>query len=341
MHNEKALKTALISSLQELLTDRKRPICIVVHTNPDGDAIGSALGFFSVLNGLGYEHAKVVAPNAYASFLHWMPGNDQVIIASEEPAIASAAIANANLLFCLDFNGLSRAEQLESDLANSKAIKIMIDHHPQPEKGFDLVFSDTGVSSTAELVYEVITALGHEDAIDLDAAQCLYAGIVTDTGSFSFSCNNPRTYEITARLIGKGVDGAHIQRLIYNTYSAQRMRLLGFCLSEKLVVLEKHHTAYISLTKDEMQRFDHQEGDTEGIVNYALSIAGICMAALFVEKDDCIKISLRSTDPVDVNQFARAHYNGGGHKNAAGGKSFADMHNTLMKFEVLVSGESI
>ncbi len=341
MQNKKSLETALISSLQELLTDRQRQISIVVHTNPDGDAIGSALGFFTVLHRLGYSKVSVIAPNAYASFLHWMPGNDHVIIASEKPGVAKAAISNAHLLFCLDFNGFSRAEQLENALANSKAIKIMIDHHPQPEKGFDLIFSDTGVSSTAELIYEVITALGHEDAIDLDAAQCLYAGIVTDTGSFSFSCNNPRTYEITARLIGKGVDGAHIQRLIYSTYSAQRMRLLGFCLSEKLVVLEQHHTAYISLTKDEMQRFDHKEGDTEGIVNYALSIKGIRMAALFVEKDDCIKLSLRSTDPVDVNIFAREHYNGGGHKNAAGGKSFTDMHNTLMKFEVLVSREFI
>ena len=341
MNNKKALETALINSLHELLTDRHRQISIVVHTNPDGDAIGSALGFLNFLNGLGYTKVSVIAPNAYASFLHWMPGNDLVINASEQPEVASAAIADAHLLFCLDFNGFARAEQLENALISSKAIKIMIDHHPQPEKGFDLIFSDTGVSSTAELVYEVIAALGYEDAIGLDSAQCFYAGIVTDTGSFSFSCNNPRTYEITARLIGKGVDGAHIQRLIYNTYSAQRMRLLGFCLSEKLVVLEKHHTAYISLTMDEMQRFDHKEGDTEGIVNYALSIEGIRMAALFIEKDDCIKLSLRSTDPIDVNTFARKHYDGGGHKNAAGGKSFTDMHNSLMKFEVLVSGESL
>jgi bifunctional oligoribonuclease and PAP phosphatase NrnA len=341
MNNKIALEIPLINRLQDLLINRNQQICIVVHTNPDGDAIGSALGLHTFLKGIGFTKVDVIAPNAYASFLHWMPGNDIVINASEHQEVAWKIISGADLLFCLDFNGLSRAENLEQELINTKATKIMIDHHPEPEGGCELVFSDTAVSSTAELVYELIAALGYEDAIGLESAECLYAGIVTDTGSFSYACNNPRTYEITARLIEKGVDGARIQRLIYNNYTVQRMRLLGYCLSEKLVVLEEQHTAYISLTMDEMRRFEHNEGDTEGIVNYALSIGGVNMAALFIEKDDHIKLSLRSTrDQVDVNQFARAYFNGGGHKNAAGGKSFSDMYNTLSQFEVLVRRES-
>lgn len=340
MQKNKRLEKPLINRLQDLLEDKSQHIAIIVHTNPDGDAIGSALGLYDFFKVMEFQSVSVVSPNAYASFLQWMPNNEVVINATEHPQLASEAITEASLIFCLDFNGFSRVDQLEELLAGAKAYKILIDHHPQPEPGFDLVFSDTSVSSTAELIYEVIKAIGYEDLIRLPAAQCLYAGIVTDTGSFSFACNNPRTYEITAKLIQKGVDGALLHRLIYSTYSAQRMRLLGYCLSEKLIVLHEYRTAYISLTKQELKKFDHQEGDTEGIVNFALSIEGIQMAAMFIEKDDCIKLSLRSTADMDVNSFARAHYNGGGHKNAAGGKSFLDMHNTLVQFEVLIKNIS-
>ncbi len=340
MQKNKRLKKPQINRLLDYLADKNQHITIIVHTNPDGDAIGSALGLYDFFKVMDFVNVSVVSPNAYASFLQWMPNNDVVINATEQPQLAYGAITDASLIFCLDFNGFSRVDHLEDVLAGAKANKILIDHHPQPEGGFDLVFSDTSVSSTAELVYEVIKAIGYEESIGLSAAQCLYAGIVTDTGSFSFACNNPRTYEITAKLIHKGVDGALIHRLIYSTYSAQRMRLLGYCLSEKLIVLDEYRTAYISLTKHELQQFDHQEGDTEGIVNFALGIEGIQMAAMFIEKDDCIKLSLRSTDHIDVNTFAREYYNGGGHKNAAGGKSFLNMYNTLIQFEVLIKNVS-
>ena len=283
----------------------------------------------------------MVAPNAYPSFLHWMPGHEEVIIATEQPHEAEHVIAQAEILFCLDFNGFSRADQLQNNLSKSKAFKIMIDHHPQPEDGFDLVFSDTKASSTAEMVYKVVAACGMEDFINLDAAQCLYAGIVTDTGSFSFSCNNPRTYEITAELVRKGVDGAALQRLIYNTYSLDRMRLLGYSLAERLTVYHEHHSASISLSKADLERFSHRDGDTEGFVNYALSIKNIRLAALFIEKDDHTKVSLRSAGGLDVNLLARKYYNGGGHKNASGGKSMNDLESTLKHFESILKKENL
>ncbi len=308
-----------------------------MHTNPDGDAVGSSLGLYDYLKQAGYTNLHVIAPNPYASFLHWMPGNDEIVIATDEKKRAGQLIGDASLLFCLDFNGFSRTDLLEDRLKRSDALKIMIDHHPQPEGGFDLVFSDTNASSTAEMVFEFITSLGGEQLISLEGAQCLYAGIVTDTGSFSYGCNNPRTYEIVARLIRKGVDGAHLHRLIYNTYTADRMRLLGFCLSEKLVVMPEHHSAFISLSERELERFNHQEGDTEGVVNYALAIEGITLAALFTEKKDHVKASFRSAGDVDVNELARKHFNGGGHKNAAGGKSFSSLADTLTYFVSLLN----
>ncbi len=325
-----------INKLASFLADKAQCIGIIVHASPDGDAIGSSLGLYAYLRNLGFSSVYVIAPDSYASFLHWMPGNDQVIIAEKQMQHVTGIIAEADLLFCLDFNGFSRTNNLEKALSDSPAKKVMIDHHPQPEDGFDIYFSDTSPSSTAEMVYEVITAMGDEEAITLEMAQCLYTGIVTDTGSFSYGCNNPRTYEITARLIEKGVDGAYLHRLIYSTYSIERMRLLGYCLSSKLVVLEKYHTAYISLTQDDLKRFNHQEGDTEGIVNYALSIEGMKLAALFTEKDDHVKVSFRSAGEMDVNHLARTHFNGGGHKNAAGGKYFSGLADTLAYFEALV-----
>ncbi len=325
-----------IEKLGRLLLDKTQAIAIVVHANPDGDAIGSALGLYGFLRNEGFAHVEVVSPNAYPSFLHWMPGNASVIIAEKAGDKALSIISNADLLFCLDFNGFGRTDQLEQALEKSKADKVMIDHHPQPEDGFDVVFSDTIASSTAELVYECIAALKGGDAVTLEMAQCLYAGIVTDTGSFSYGCNNPRTYEIVARLIEKGVDGAYLHRLIYSTYSVDRMRLLGYCLSKKLEVIEAHQAAYISLTKKDLERFNHHEGDTEGVVNYALDIRGINLAALFMEKDDHVKVSFRSAGDLDVNRLARRYYHGGGHKNAAGGKSLENMENTLAAFDALI-----
>ncbi len=331
----------LIKKLGELLHNKHQHVSIIVHTNPDGDAIGSALGLQAILKNMGFTDIYVITPDAYPSFLHWMPGNEHVIVASEQAKLAEQVIAGAHILFCLDFNGFSRTKQLENHLKICRAVKIMIDHHPHPEHGFDIVFSDTKASSTAEMVYEVIAASGMDDMINAAAAQCLYTGIVTDTGSFSFSCNNPRTYEITAELIRKGIDAAELQRLIYNNYSLDRMRLLGFCLAERLTVFWEHHAACISLSKADLKRFNHREGDTEGFVNYALSINNIRFAALFTEQDDHTKVSLRSVGELDVNLLATKYYGGGGHKNASGGKSSLDLNNIIKDFESLLEQENI
>lgn len=330
------MNISLIANLKELLADQKQSIVITTHTNPDGDAIGSSLGLYAVLKNIGFTNVSVITPNAYPSFLHWLPNHNSVINAELKPVIASELIARAKIIFCLDLNGLNRTDQLEKNIKQSSAAKVMVDHHPQPENGFDIIFSDIHASSTAEIVYEIIEKLGYGREISLDAAQCIYAGIVTDTGSFSFSCNNPRTYEITAELIRKGVDGSALQGLIYSANSLNRVRLLGFCLSEKLQVIEGHKTAYISLTKNDLKKYKYQEGDAEGFVNYALGIEGIIFAAFFVEKDDHIKVSLRSTGSFDVNIFARKYFNGGGHLNASGGKSYETLSNTLKGFENIV-----
>jgi bifunctional oligoribonuclease and PAP phosphatase NrnA len=330
-----------IRKVKQLLSEKDQPITIVTHTNPDGDALGSSLGLFGFLKLSGYSNLKVIAPNSFPSFLRWMPWQEEIIIADKNPDMAHAAISGASLVFCLDFNGLNRVNGLENSLRQTSAQKILIDHHPQPTDEFDILFSETGVSSTAELVYEFIVALGGEKQIDKRVAECLYAGIVTDTGSFSYACNEPKTYEITARLIALGVDGEHLHRLIYDTYSADRMRLLGYCLSEKLKVLPQQQAAYISLSATDLLRFNHQEGDTEGVVNYAMSIENINLAALFIEKEDHIKISFRSAGKVDVNLLARNHFNGGGHRNAAGGKSYHNLRDTTNLFEELLKNGQV
>ncbi len=323
-------------TLKKHLAKRTKTIAIVVHTNPDGDAIGSALGLYHYLLLLGFKQVAVIAPNAYASFLQWMPGNDQVLIAENDMDLAQEQIMGADILFCLDFNGFARAENLAPALETSKALKIIIDHHPQPEAGFDVVFHDTKASSTAELVYLFIELMGDKTFINRNIAECLYAGIVTDTGSFSYGANHPRTYEIVARLMALGVDGSHIHRLIYSTYSPDRMRLLGFCLSERLVVKEALHTAFISLSIEDMKRFNYQEGDTEGVVNYALAIKNIRLAALFMERDDHVKVSLRSTGSLDVNRLARQYFQGGGHMNAAGGKTHQSLQQSIEDFVAML-----
>jgi bifunctional oligoribonuclease and PAP phosphatase NrnA len=330
------LNSLSIEKAGKLLQDKDLPVCIITHMNPDGDAIGSSLGLYLWLCNAGFSQVEVIVPNPYPVFLQWMKGNERVINALYKPHKANRIINNANVIFCLDFNGLSRADKLGEYASGSKAARILIDHHPQPENEFDVVFSDTASSSTAELVYEFIHAMNGDRFMDRFVAECLYAGIVTDTGSFSYGCNGPRTFEITAGLIALGVDGAGIHQKIYSTYSANRLRLLGHCLSERLVVMEDHHTAYISLSKEDLKRFHYQVGDTEGVVNYAMSIENIHLAALFVENTDHVRISFRSAGKADVNVFARKFFNGGGHQNAAGGKCFDSLSETLLRFESLI-----
>lgn len=317
------------------LLDKAKKIFIVSHLNPDGDAIGASLALFHYLEKKGFI-VKVSVPNEFPDFLSWMPGAEQVLIYKKHSEEVAKEINETDLIFCLDFNALSRLDKIGELIGNSTAVKIMIDHHPNPVNEFDLMISEVDTSSTSELIFNLINELGDIHFLNKDIATCIYTGIMTDTGSFSFSCNSEKTYEVLMVLFRTKIDGEQIHRHVYDTYSESRMRLLGFCLSEKLKVMKEFCTAYISLSREDLKRFHHQMGDTEGVVNYALSIKGINFAVLFTEKDGLIRLSLRSKGDFSVNDFARLHFNGGGHRNAAGADSNRSLDETLVYFESLL-----
>lgn len=310
-------------------------ILITSHFNPDGDAIGSCMAMHHYLAALG-KKSRVLIPNSIPEFLMWMKDAGKIIIYEKHPTKSEKLIEQADLIFCMDYNGFSRTRYFEQQLLKSKAYKILIDHHLQPATTFDHLVTKVDVSSTAELVYETIAASGHEDLINKAIAACLFVGIMTDTGSFSYSSNYPSTYRIVAKLIETGIDTGKIHQDVYDTYTEQRLRLLGFCLSEKLVVLKEFGTAYLSLSRHELEHFDFQPGDTEGIVNYALSVKNVVFAAFFTEKEDIVRLSFRSKGNFSVNDFARKHFKGGGHKNAAGADSEKSLDETIMDFITLL-----
>jgi len=314
-------------------------IVLTTHHNPDGDAIGSMLGLWHILEQVGI-HSIAVAPNSFPDFLSWMPGSDTILRFSSSRQKVREVLAGADIIVCLDYNGFSRTEDMESLFSASSAKKILIDHHPQPENTFDLSISVVEVSSTSELVFELATEIFGLKTLNPDAATCLYAGIMTDTGSFSYACSRGRTLEIAGMLVDSGAVVERIQSLVYNNFSADRMKLLGYCLCEKMKVFQEYHAACIWLTREELKRFNHQMGDTEGFVNYPLSIKGIIFSVIFVENDSYVKVSLRSRGSFSVNEFARKYYNGGGHLNAAGGKSFQPIEATLTGFEQLLHQHS-
>ncbi|MCX6231373.1 MAG: bifunctional oligoribonuclease/PAP phosphatase NrnA [Bacteroidetes bacterium] len=321
-----------ISSIKELLKE-KRNILIVSHSNPDGDAIGSSLALYNYFL-LKKQSVNVIVPNQFPEFLAWMKGSEKILTYNTQKKLCEELINNAEIIFFLDFNSLKRLEKLQDVVRNAKSIKVLIDHHLQPElESFDFAFSEVKVSSTSELIYDFISALGDEKLINADVASCLYVGIMTDTGSYSYSCNYEKTYKITASIIKTGVDAEEIHHLVYDTFSENRLRLLGYCLSERLTVIAERSTAYIALSKAELKRFNYQVGDTEGVVNYALSINKINLAALFTERDGAVRISFRSKGEVDVNVFARTYFEGGGHMHASGATSYLSLADTIKKFE--------
>ncbi len=322
-------------SIVSVLTPEKK-ILITAHSNPDGDAIGSSLALFHFLTDLKYQ-VHVAVPNDYPSFLSWMPGIDQITVYKHHEKKVIKLAVEADIIFCLDFNGLKRVEKMQTIFEKSKADRILIDHHPQPEvSSFKYLISITKTSSTSEIVYGFITKMAGKSGLSKMIADCLYVGIATDTGSFSYSCNYPETFMVVAELVRQGIDTERIHRLVYDTYSESRMRLLGFSLFERMKVLPQYGTAYIALSKEDLHRFNFQIGDNEGLVNYALSIDGISLAVLFTEKDSFIRMSLRSKGKFSVNDFVRKHFEGGGHKNAAGGNSYLSLEETLAKFEQLL-----
>lgn len=319
-----------LAGIAELLGTPKK-ILITTHTNPDGDAIGSSLALYGYLNKKGHD-VSIMIPDKDPEFLSWMPFHSSIIIFGDQMELCLEKIEQAEVIFCLDYNGLGRLSGGEKPVRNSRAVKILIDHHRDPGQDFNYMISITETSSTSELVYEFIAELGDQDLIDKDIAACIYTGIITDTGSFSYSCNYEKTYLITADLYRKGIDGEQIHHLVYDTYSEERLRLLGYSISEKLVVLNEFHTAYIYLSKEDLDRFNYKIGDTEDVVNYALSIGGINLAGLFSEREGVVRISLRSKGNLSVNEIARKYFNGGGHVNAAGATSYASLEETVRIF---------
>lgn len=334
-----AISESSISYLIKLL-EEKSDVLITTHYNPDGDAIGSSLALYHFLSSRGIK-SKVLIPNELPSFLQWMPGVKDAYIYVVDPEKCDALIASADLIFCMDYNGLGRVKLFTDQLRAASATRILIDHHVQPENEFDLTFSEISVSSTSELLYQIIDEAGLKNEITKEMAECFFVGIMTDTGSFSFACNRPETFEIAANLIRTGMDVERVHRMVYDTYSESRMRLLGHCLSSNMKVLPEFATAYIWLTKEDLEKYDYQQGDTEGVVNYALSIQNVAVAALFTERGDRVRVSLRSKGEFSVNEFARAHFNGGGHRNAAGGDIFLNMAETLKLFESLLPEYSL
>lgn len=328
------ISTSVSEEILVLLKNNPK-IVITSHHNPDGDAIGSSLGLFHILKDLGLN-TSIVIPNEIPSFLNWMPGAKEITRFSKQKEAAQKIIGEANIIFALDFNGPGRLEGMKTDFINSKAIKILIDHHPQPEDIFQWQLSEVGASSTAELVYQFATILNAEDKVNLEAALSIFTGIMTDTGSFSYACSNPRTFEIVAKLISRGVKVEEVQQQVYNNFSEDRMRLVGHALATKMKVFPEYRSAFISLTRSELNQFKYKIGDTEGLVNYPLSIKNIVFSALLIENTDYVKVSLRSTGNFPANKICEKYFNGGGHINAAGGKSYATLSQTEDKFVEII-----
>ncbi len=323
-----------IAELKELLKVGSK-IVITTHQNPDGDALGSVLALFGFLIKMGH-HVTVITPNDYPEFLQWLPGNDLVVDYSKQKSFAEYAISQAQYFFVLDFNDSRRAGDMKDVIDAALAKKIMLDHHPFPQMKADFSFSFTEASSTCEIVYEFIAAMGGLKNMDTNIAECIYTGIMTDTGCFSYNASRPDTFEIVASLLKFNIRKDEIYHRLYDNNSTQRMRLLGYCLNEKMQVLPEYHTAFISLSIEEQKNYNFNLGDSEGIVNYPLSIKGIFFSAMFIERKDKTKISFRSKGTFPVNKFSEAHFAGGGHMNAAGGESTLSLSETITKFTGLL-----
>jgi phosphoesterase RecJ-like protein len=325
------MKKQHISSIKQLLSTPKK-IVIVAHKNPDGDAIGSSLGLYHYLV-KDNHNVNVIMPNDYPSFLKWIPGNDAVLIHDAQTATCDSLINESDIIFTLDFNAFHRTGNMETALTESSALKIMIDHHQAPDDYAAYTFSDVSMSSTCEMVYHFINMLGDLDKINSAIATSLYVGIMTDTGSFRFSSTTSTTHRVVADLIEKGANNSEIHNHVFDTNSYERLQLLG-CALTNLKVLPEHRTAFITLSQQELHNFNYKKGDTEGVVNYGLSLDGVVLAAIFIEdrQEGIIKISLRSKGDFSVNEMSRAHFEGGGHTNAAGGKSYLSLEKTIEKF---------
>jgi len=324
-----------ISEIKSLLATPLK-IVITTHHKPDGDAMGSSLGLYAYLIQLGH-HVKVITPTDYPQFLHWLPNNSDVIVYTDHPEDAAVMVAEAAMIFCLDFNSLNRINELGELVKSSDAYKLMIDHHLEPEDFDDYRHWNINACAAAQLVYDfIVNELGDAGHMNKDIATCLYTGIMTDSGSFRFASATSSVYRIAADLIDAGAEHWRIHQLVYDNATENRLRFLGHCVSNKLEVLREFNTAIISVTKEELDRFNILTGDTEGIVNYALSINGIKLAAFIIERTDKVKLSLRSTGDFPANEICKKFFSGGGHRNAAGGVSEKSLEETVNGFKAIL-----
>jgi phosphoesterase RecJ-like protein len=328
------IEQAILEITAEL--SKAKNIVIIPHKGPDGDAMGSTLGLMHFLRDKGHK-VNVISPNEYPKFLKWLPGNEEVVIYEKNKPRAEELIEEAEIVFALDFNHLSRVGDMQEILTASDAVFIMIDHHREPSDFANYTYSDAEMSSTCEMVYHFIDKLRAVEKISPEIATCLYTGIMTDTGSFRFSATSAQTHRVVADLIDKGAVHDQIHNNIFDTFNENRLQLLGTAL-QNLKVKPEYKTAYISLSQEELDKNNFQKGDTEGFVNYGLSIEGVVFAVIFIEnkQEEIIKISFRSKGDFNVNEFARAHFEGGGHNNAAGGKSTLSLENTVVKFNSIL-----
>ncbi len=310
-----------MQNLEDLkyLLNAPKNIVIIPHVNPDADALGSCLAIAIYLRKLGHR-STVISPNKYPRFLFWMPSHDEVLVFDEGNQIRSRQILSvADLIFFMDFSDPNRMGDLQSFATRNTATKILIDHHLDKKDFADFQLWDTTAAATAELVYDFIIMTEGKHLLDLDIAACIYAGIMTDTGSFKFPKTSAKLHRIIADLLDLGLDNTKIHQLVYDTNTQDRIKFLGYILDKKLCFLNDYYTAYIAVTDKEQRQFNTQKGDTEGLVNYGLSVEGVKIAAIFVQKEKDIKISFRSVGSFSVAHMAAKYFNGGGHKNAAGG----------------------
>lgn len=318
------------------LLQNKRNIVVTMHQKPDGDAMGAALAMFHFLKSIG-NNVKVVSPTNWAKFLNWMPGCNEVLDYELHTQACTELLDNADIIFCLDFNSMHRTKKMETTLLGAKSVKVLIDHHEQPaEEHFDYGVSNITKSSTCEMVYDFIVESPFADKLDLDMAACIYTGIMTDTGSFRFSITSANTHKAVAHLKELGLEHSIIHENIYDNFLENRLRFIGSALLYRLEVLYEYNTALMAIPKRDIIKYEIQTGDTEGLVNYLLTIEGIKLGALLIDRTEERKWSFRSKGDFDVNELARAYFEGGGHKNAAGGRSAESLDDNVKRFKQVI-----
>jgi phosphoesterase RecJ-like protein len=323
------------ASFVNLLAQPKK-IVITTHHKPDGDAMGSSLGLYNYLIQQGH-HARVITPTDYPQFLSWMPGDGDVLIYTDNVEQSNTLIADADIIFCLDFNALNRINEMGEKVGESTAIKVMIDHHLEPADFDDYRYWDINACATAQLVYTFITdVLKNKTLVNADVATCLYTGIMTDSASFRLPNTTSAVHRIVADLIDAGAVNWRIHELVYNNASENRVRFLGHCLVNRLQVLHEYNTAIIAVTHEDLEKYDVVTGDTEGVVNYALSISNVHLAAFIVERKDKVKLSLRSKGEFPANDICKKYFSGGGHRNAAGGVSTGSLEQVVEQFKLIL-----